>query len=405
MLALYQRSSGVRPDLLRVATIALVLVTAACSSLGGSGPSSRAINSAGNRNVENANIKIIDVTDAVARQLNARTAGYNFAEVLGDGAPIGTVVGSGDVLGVTIWESPPAALFGSQAAFGSSGTGAILAASAGMTQQTALPDMMVDSNGRIQVPFAGSIRAAGRTPEQIQSDIVGRLSGKAHAPQVIVRIISNANSNVTVVGDVSQSTRVTLTPRGERLLDVLATAGGVTQPVGKMTVQITRGGQVVSQPLERVIKDPTQNIRLSPDDIVTALYQPYSFTSLGATGTSAEVPFEATGVSLAQALGRIGGLRDDRANVRGVFIFRFEDPAAVDPAIAATARRTADGRIPVIYKVDMSNPATFFVAQNFPIRNKDILYASSAPLTDLQRFVSIVSSMAFTVIGLGQAVP
>jgi len=53
----------------------------------------------------------------------------------------------------------------------------------------------------------------------------------------------------------------------------------------------------------------------------------------------------------------------------------------------------------------MSNPATFFVAQNFPIRNEDILYASSAPLTDLQRFVSIVSSMAFTVIGLGQAVP
>jgi polysaccharide export outer membrane protein len=91
--------------------------------------------------------------------------------------------------------------------------------------------------------------------------------------------------------------------------------------------------------------------------------------------------------------------------VRGVFIFRFEDPAALDPALAATARRTPDGRVPVIYRVDLKNPATLFVAQSFPIRNKDVLYASSAPLSDLQRFVSIVSSVAFTVIGLGQAVP
>ena len=198
-----------------------------------------------------------------------------------------------------------------------------------------------------------------------------------------MRLVSNANSNVTVVGDVAQNTRVTLTPRGERLLDVLATAGGVRQPVGKTTIQITRGDRVVSLPLETVIRDPAQNIRLRDDDVVTALYQPFSFTSLGATGNNAEIPFEATGLTLAQALGRVGGLRDDRANVRGVFIFRLENPAAIDPAIALTARRTPDGRIPVIYRIDLSNPATFFVAQDFPIRNKDVLYVSSAPLTDL----------------------
>jgi polysaccharide export outer membrane protein len=98
-------------------------------------------------------------------------------------------------------------------------------------------------------------------------------------------------------------------------------------------------------------------------------------------------------------------LKDDRANTRGVFIFRLENPTALDPAIAATARRTPDGRIPVIYRVDMSNPATFFVAQSFPIRNKDVLYVSNAPLSDIQKFVQIVSGMAFTVIGLGQAIP
>ena len=88
-----------------------------------------------------------------------------------------------------------------------------------------------------------------------------------------------------------------------------------------------------------------------------------------------------------------------------MFIFRLEDPAALDPAVAATARRTPDGRIPVIYRVDLSNPATFFVAQSFPIRNRDVLYVSNAPLADLQKFVSIVSSMAFSVIEMTNSIP
>ena len=391
---------------MRVGLIAALLLSlGACSSLGASGPTSRAVHAAPGRGLGNADIKIVDVTDAVTRQVLQANSGLLFSEVLGDAPPIGSIVGRGDVLGITIWEAPPAALFGTQAAFGTNSTAAILATSSGSTQQTALPEMMVDSEGRIQIPFAGSIQAEGRTPSQIERQIAGRLAGKAHDPPIIVRQVRNANANVTVVGDVAENTRVTLTPRGERLLDVLATAGGVKQPVGKMTIQITRGDRVVSLPLETVILNPSQNIRLQSDDVVTALYQPFSFTSLGAAGTSAEIPFEGTGLTLAQALGRIGGLKDDRANTRGVFIFRLENPTALDPAIAATARRTPDGRIPVIYRVDMSNPATFFVAQSFPIRNKDVLYVSNAPLSDIQKFVQIVSGMAFTVIGLGQAIP
>ena len=394
------------PDVLRtfIASLALSSLTA-CSSFGASGPNAQAVGGASKHPVGTAPIQIIEVTDSVARQAMAASRSQLFSETLGDVPPIGSIIGRGDVLAVTIWEAPPAALFGTQAAFGANSTGAILAASSGVTQQTAIPEMMVDSGGMIQIPFAGTIRAEGRTPQQVEREITSRLAGKAHDPQVIVRIERNANSNVTVVGDVAENSRVTLTPRGERLLDVLATAGGVKQPIGKMTVQITRGGRVVSLPLETVIRDPAQNIRLQADDVLTALYQPYSFTSLGATGTSAEIPFEGTGVTLAQALGRVGGLKDDRANIRGVFIFRLENPAALDPSVAATAQRTPDGRIPVIYRVDLSNPAMFFVAQSFPIRDKDVLYASNAPLADLQKFVSIVSSMAFSVIGITNSIP
>jgi polysaccharide export outer membrane protein len=386
------------------ALLLLVAVVPACSSLGSNGPSSQAINSAKGDLVEQSGIQVIDVTDEVARRTMAASKRELFSETFGDAPAVETMIQRGDVVGVTVYEAPPAALFGTTTAFGGDSAGAANAMSGGL-QRTGLPEMMVDDAGQITVPFAGQIRAAGRTPAQVARQIVSRLSGKAHAPEVIVRIVTNSSANVSVIGEVSTNGRVGLSPRGERLLDVLANAGGVRNAADKTTIQLTRAGRVASLPLDEIIRDPRQNIRLQSDDVVAAIFQPYSFTSMGMTGTTAEIPFEQTGLTLAQAIGRMGGLKDDRANARGVFIFRMESPAALDPAIAASARRTPDGKIPVVYRVDLRDPATLFVAQSFPIRNKDVIYVSTAKLTDIQRFVSILSSLAFTAIGLGQAVP
>ena len=69
-------------------------------------------------------------------------------------------------------------------------------------------------------------------------------------------------------------------------------------------------------PMSAVIGDPRQNVVLRSGDIVTALYQPYSFTALGSASKSQELNFEATGITLAQAMGRIGGLQDGRREGR-----------------------------------------------------------------------------------------
>ncbi len=390
----------------RICAASLLLMLSACTALGASGPSTNSVRGASDELVGSGNIQIIQVTDAVARQVASASRQIGFAQSLGDAPPAGTIIGRGDVLQVSIWEAPPAVLFGVSTSFGAGDAATGLSSPiSGMGQQTSIPEMMVDDKGYITVPFAGRIRAAGLSPRQVEAEIVGGLTGKAHDPQAIVQISRNASSDVTLVGDIATNSRIALTPRGERLLDVLATAGGVKTPINKTTIQITRGDRVVTMPLEAVVRDPAQNIRLQPSDIVTAISQSSSFTALGATGTSSEVTFESTGISLAQALGRVGGLNPDRADVRGVFIFRLENPAAVSPAIASTARRTAEGQIPVIYAVDLKNPASLFVAQTFPIRDKDVLYVSRAPLSDLQRFVSIAASMVFPVVNLSRTIP
>lgn len=292
------------------------------------------------------------------------------------------------MLEVSLWEAPPATLFGG---------GAVDPRAPSSTRATTLPEQMIDRDGFISVPFAGRIKAAGLAPQAVEAEIVRRLTGKANQPEVLVRVVRNASATVTIVGEVVSSTRMPLTASGERLLDALAAAGGVRQPVNKTTLQVTRGRQFQSLPLDLVIRDPAQNVPLQPGDVVTALFQPLSFTALGATGKNEEIAFEAQGITLAQALARAGGLLDNRSDAQGVFLFRFEPQGALDWPRQPVAT-TPDGLVPVVYRMDLKDPASFFVMQGFPVQNKDVLYVSNAPAADLQKFLNLVFSVVYPVI-------
>jgi polysaccharide export outer membrane protein len=340
-----------------------------------------------------ASLQIVDLDDAVETQLRAKREQRLFSETLGSKGISSRVVGPGDVLEVSIWEAAPATLF---SAVAPSATNAIVT-----SRPTTLPEQPVDDDGFIFVPFAGRVPAAGKTLIQIETDIANRLHGKANQPEVLVRMTRNMSSNATVVGEVNASTRVPLVPGNERLLDALAAAAGVRQPVNKMTIQITRSDNVYSLPLETIIKDPRQNVPLQPGDVVTALFQPYSFTALGATGKNEEVNFETQGISLAQALARAGGLIDQRSNPKGVFIFRFESKDAL-AWTQEPVKTTADGFVPTVFRVDLSDPNSFFLIQNFPMENRDILYVSNAPITEIEKFLNVLFSVAYPILAIKQ---
>ncbi len=368
-------------SLMRFLLFCFLTLTNGCSSfLPSSGPSRRQVqNSTDSKKVPG--IHIVEVTDTVARKVLASKKHDLFSEAFVSSVPYNYVVGSGDALEVTIWEAPPGVLF------------------AGLSNASTFPEQIVNSEGSINIPFAGHIKVSGITIRQIENAIERKLKGKANQPQVLVRVTRNNTSNVIVVGDVTSSMRVPLTARGERLLDALAVAGGVRQSVNKTTLQVTRGDKVQALPLDTIIRDPRQNILLRPGDVITSLYQSLTFTVLGATGKNQEVDFEAQGISLAQALARAGGLNDSRADAKGVFIFRFEKPEALsmseEPKI-----KTPEGRVPVVYQVDLKDPATFFIAQNFPIENGDVMYVSNAPGAQLQKFLNMLQSTMFSAQGI-----
>ena len=375
---------------------ASAMLLAGCSSFGAAGPSTREVNRAGEVGVADSQILIVDLDRPMTGRIADLDEQRSFAATFGNMASAAPLIERGDLVAVTIWEAPPAVLFGTGGS-GRTSDDPMRAAS------TTIPEQRVDEDGAIAVPFAGRIQVAGRTPSQVQRELVSRLRGKANDPQAIVRLADNQASNVTILGEVANSRRVPLTARGERLLDVLAQAGGPTKEVDKVTIRLARGNRSETMPLEAIILDPSQNVPLRADDVVTVIHQPYSFIALGAVQRNAEVPFEGSGLSLAQALGRVGGLRDDRSDVRGVFVFRFEDAAALPPELAANASVTRDGRVPVIYRLDMSNAAGLFLAQDFAMRDDDVLYVSSAPGADLQRFISTLTSFALSSVAIGNS--
>ena len=368
----------------KVACLALsALLLAGCSTFFPAvGPSRKTIDQAASlRSLPP--IQIIDVNEEVTQRLTAQRSRHLFSEVLTNRPDQLQPIGAGDFLVVSIWEAAPATLFGNVQVSPSGLPTPSLA--------TTLPEQPVDGEGCITVPFAGRIQAAGKTLPDIAAEVKGRLARKANQPEVLVLLSRNVSSTVTVVGEVTTSTRVPLTAAHERLLDALAFAAGVKQPVNKTTIQLTRGAHVYSLPLETIIQDPRQNVALQPGDVITALFQPLSFTALGASGKNDEINFETQGISLAQALARSGGLIDSRSNPSGVFVFRLQ------PKEGQTAT-TADDLVPVVYRVDLKDPRSLFWIQDFPIKDKDVLYVSNAPSAELQKFLNLLFTLAYPVL-------
>ena len=362
-----------------------------CAGIPTSGPSTKDINEAVKK-TRDVGIQIVDVTPQIAERLTKERKQDDFAKLLGTQSSYNDAFGIGDIVNISIWEAAPSTLFGS-----STPSDNMVSSPSPVTN---LPQQMVDKNGLIDVPFAGRIKAAGKTPAQLSVEIERKLKYKANQPQVLARLAQNSTSYVTVIGDIPNSLRMQLTPKGERVLDAIASAGGIRQPVNKMTVQITRGKEVASLPLETVIKSPIENVPLKANDVVTLLYQPFSFTTLGAVGQTHEVNFEVQGITLAQVLSRSGGLEDSRSDARGVFIFRFEKPNALSWPEQPVKTR-ADGRVPVIYRFNLKDPETLFIAQNFMIDDKDLLYISNAPVADMQKLVNVVFSFLYPVTSIG----
>ena len=168
-------------------------------------------------------------------------------------------------------------------------------------------------------------------------------------------------------------------------------------PINETFVELSRGSKTSRIPLITVVNTPSENIYLHPGDTLTLVRDPQRFIAYGAIGQNAEIPFEADGISLAEALAKSGGLQDQRSDRRGVFVFRYE-PEFVARQLDPTSPLVQAGRLtPVVYRLDLSDPNSMFLEQSFHIANRDLIYVSNSPSTEVQKVFAIIGGGLGTV--------
>jgi polysaccharide export outer membrane protein len=358
--------------------LALALLASGCSSVPTEGPSASDIVS--ERSAPVQRFELVDLDMTVAQVLAGRRADKTIAS-FGDYRPSSQLrIGVGDQVTVTIWEAAAGGLFSAPLVTDKFSTG---------SKSATIPPQIVDRDGMITVPYAGQVHVAGHTPKEVQAAVEQALEGKAIQPQVLVDVTRSPTNTASVLGEVVQGARVPLSVKGDRILDVIAEAGGVKAPVSETFVELTRGKRTARVALSRVVADHREDIYVQPGDVITVVRDPQTFIAYGATGRNAEIPFDAEGINLNQAIAKAAGLLDYRADPEGVFLFRFE-PESVARVLRPNSPLVQPGKLtPFVYRLNLRDPNSLFVAQRFPIFNKDVIYVSNAPLSDVQKVMEI----------------
>ena len=309
-------------------------------------------------------------------------------EALGQGSA--QSIQPGDVVHVAIFESG-GGLFQPMAADGR----------VGGTPVTSLPAQQIGQLGEITVPYAGRVRALGRLPSDLEREITDLLTGKAVDPQVIVTVMKREGGNLlSVGGDVKTPKQVPVTLAGTRVIDAVTAAGGPTARPHEVMVTITRDGVTRSDTLQSVFDNPGKNILLQPADTILLRNVSIGFMVFGATAapTGNLVPIQVEDLSLAQAMAQSGGPSDMRANPAAVFVYRQESRKVLEALGQADNLPAGTGAVPVIYQLALQNPEGFFYANNFTVRDQDILYYANAGAIGVGKFMSLLNTMLSPVM-------
>jgi polysaccharide export outer membrane protein len=380
------QTSDERP-LRRSLAAVLASLLAECSALPTAGPT---VHELLGQAVENNRVRfdVVDVDSNVVATLLNQPRESLAARFKKYGRPPNPKIGIGDAVSVTIWEAAPGGLF-TGAKGGEAATGAT---------SVTIPAQLVGQDGAISVPYAGRVPVAGRTPPEVQEIVEHRLADKAIEPQAIVTLVDSITNTVTVSGEVISGARLELSLKGDRLLDLIAEAGGAKAPVYQTFVRLSRGGVTATVPMETLVSNPAENIYAWPGDVLTLIQVPQSFSVLGAAGTNAQLSFTAEKMTLVEALAKAGGLIDARSDPAGIFLFRYEPAAVVDALKAPILATGPGGTSPVVFRLDLSDAHSYFLAQRFPVEDKDIIYVANAQLNEIQKFFTLVSTLTGPVL-------
>lgn len=317
---------------------------------------------------------VVTVDDHVARATAVQPA-LGFSSSFQNASVVGSdTINPGDTLQLTIWENVDDGLLAQKG-----------------TTATQLTEVQVDGAGYIFVPYAGKIKAAGNSPDKLRKIITEKLDAQTPDPQVLIARAAGDGATVSVMGSVGGQGVYAIERPTRKLSAMIARAGGVTIKPEITKITVKRGGKQGTVWLTDLYKNPKMDIALRAGDVILVEEDTRAFTSLGATGAQARVPFETQTLSALEAIATVGGLASNTADPKGVFVFRNE-PAEIANVVLGRTDLVGDQRM--VYVLNLTEPNGMFLARDFVIRDGDTVYVTEAPFVQWQKSLSALTGSA-----------
>jgi len=179
----------------------------------------------------------------------------------------------------------PGSLWGQAAKSPELGPGDIVAIHALHVPEISKEAIRLSEEGCIELPMIGSVKAVGLTPLQLAVELRKRLDGFVRDPEVSVDVVEIKSRPVSVMGAVKTPGVYQLNTQ-KRLLEVLASAGGVDDAAGSLlTVSRPRSSGALNVAgasesaeyysaqisLQDLVEGrrPETNITILPHDVIT----------------------------------------------------------------------------------------------------------------------------------------
>ncbi len=284
--------------------------------------------------------------------------------------PQGYVIGNGDVLQIIVWDHPE------------------LTIPAGQFRDAETSGQQVSDDGYLYYPYVGMVRAAGMNIAALRDVLTTKLGTYIQDPQLDLRVVGFRSKRVYVVGEVNTPGVLPLNDLPLTIADAISLSGGLTENAHKSGVNISRNGKVFEIDLKALYDhaDSSQNLTLLHGDIVNVLdrSQQKVFV-MGEVRTPGSVEIINGRLSLAGALGEVGGVNQNSADSGAIYVVRGSNKDR-----------------PEIFHLDARYATGLLLAERFELGAQDVVFVDSAGVSQWNRVITQLLP-SISLIGLANS--